>query len=175
MERIIAGRFHSKGDADAVSALIAQYVDADDICIFQNNPPGQHDAFVGGGDEYMDPDATGAGKASAWTALAGGLAGGAIGAAGGPVVAIAAAATGAMAGAMGGAMAGLGDKNGAPHITERRVGGVMLSVRIAAPMNQERVIASLRAGGAADIEEASGEWLDGDWTDFDPVAAPRLV
>jgi hypothetical protein len=51
----------------------------------------------------------------------------------------------------------------------------MMSVRIAKPANEERVIATLRAEGAADIEQAYGEWRDGDWTDFDPVAAPRLV
>jgi hypothetical protein len=56
-----------------------------------------------------------------------------------------------------------------------RLGGVMLSVRIANPVNEKRVIATLRAKGAADIEQAHGEWRDGDWADFNPVAAPRLV
>ena len=28
---------------------------------------------------------------------------------------------------------------------------------------------------ARDIEQAEGQWLDGDWVDFDPVAVPRLV
>lgn len=51
----------------------------------------------------------------------------------------------------------------------------MLSVRIANPVNEKRVIATQRAEGAADIEEAHGEWRDGDWADFNPVAAPRLV
>lgn len=40
MERIIAGRFQTKDDADAVAALITQYIDTTDICIFHNNPPG---------------------------------------------------------------------------------------------------------------------------------------
>jgi hypothetical protein len=44
-----------------------------------------------------------------------------------------------------------------------RLGGVMLSVRIANPVNEKRVIATLRAKGAADIEQAHGEWRDGDW------------
>ena len=51
-----------------------------------------------------------------------------------------------------------------------RLGGVMLSVRIANPVNEKRVIATLRAKGAADIEQAHGEWRDGDWADFNPVA-----
>jgi hypothetical protein len=173
MERIIAGRFQTKDDADAVAALLAQHVAAADICIFHNNPPGQHDAFPVGGDEDEDPGAEGAHKSAAGTAVAAGLTAGAIGALGGPVVALAAAAAGAYTGSMAGAMAGLGNHGGGA--AERRPGGVMLSVRIANPANEKRVIATLRAEGAADIEQAQGKWLDGDWTDFDPVAAPRLV
>jgi S-formylglutathione hydrolase FrmB len=51
----------------------------------------------------------------------------------------------------------------------------MLSVRIANPASEKRVVAILRSKGAADVEQALGEWRDGDWTDFDPVAAPHLV
>ena len=175
MERIIAGRFQTKGDADVVAALIAQYVDTADICIFHNNPPGQHDVFAVGGDEDEDPGAEGADKSAASTAVAAGLTAGAVGALGGPVVALAAAATGAYLGSLAGAMTGLGNQDDKPRAPERRPGGVMLSVRIAKPVNEKRVIATLRAGRAADIEQAQGEWRDGDWVDFNPVAAPRLV
>ena len=161
--------------ADAVAALIAQYTDTADICIFHNNPPGQHDAYAVGGDEDEDPGAEGADKSAAGTAVAAGLAAGAIGALGGPVVALAAAGVGAYSGSLVGAMAGLGNHDDKPHGPERRPGGIMLSVRIANPVNEQRVIATLRAQGAADIEQAHGEWRDGDWTDFNPVAAPRLV
>lgn len=175
MARIIAGRFQSKDDADAAAALIAQYVDTADICIFHNNPPGQHDVFAVGGDEDEDPGAKGAGESAAGTAIAAGLTAGAIGALGGPVVALAAAAIGAYTGSLAGAVAGLGDHDDKLRAPRRRPGGVMLSVRIAKPANEKRVIATLRAKGAADIEQAQGEWRDGDWTDFDPVAAPRPV
>ena len=175
MDRIIAGRFQTKDGADAVAASIAQYIDTTDICIFHNNPPGQHDAFVVGGDEDEDPGAEGADQSAASTAVAAGLAAGAIGALGGPVVALAAAATGAYVGSLGGAMHGLGNHDDKPHAPKRRPGGVMLAVRIAKPVNEKRVIAALRAGRAADIEQAQGEWRDGDWVDFNPVAAPRLV
>jgi hypothetical protein len=175
MERIIAGRYQTKGDADAVAALIAQYIDTADICIFHNNPPGQHDAFAVGGDEDEDPGAEGAGKSAGSTAVAAGVTAGAIGALGGPVVALAAAAIGAYSGSLVGAMHGLGNDDAKPRAPERRPGGVMLSVRIANPVNEKRVIATLRAEGAADIEQAQGEWRYGDWADFDPVAAPRLV
>ena len=175
MERIIAGRFPTKGDADAAAASMSPYVDAADICIFHNNPPGQHDAYPAGGDEDEDPGAEGAGTSAAGTAVAAGLAAGAVGALGGPVVALAAAATGAYIGSLAGAMGGLGDAGDKPHASDRRPGGVMLSVRIATPVNEKRVIAALRTHGAADIERADGLWRDGDWTDFNPVAAPQLV
>jgi hypothetical protein len=175
MDQIIAGRFQTKSDADAVAALMSAYVDTADICIFHNNPPGQHDAYEVGGDEDEDPGAEGAGKSSAGTAAAAGLAAGAAGALGGPIVALAAAATGAYVGSMGGAMAGLGNDETGSRGPERRPGGVILSVRIASPANEKRVIDALRAQGAADIEQAQGEWRDGDWADFNPVARPRLV
>ena len=175
MERIIAGRFQTKGDADAAAALLSPYVEAADICIFHNNPPGQHDVLDTGGDEDEDPGAEGAGSSAAGTAVAAGLTAGAVGALGGPVVALAAAATAAHLGSLAGAMNGLGDAGDKPHATDRRPGGVMLSVRIATPANEKRVIAALRGQGAADIEEADGHWRDGDWTDFNPVAAPHLV
>jgi hypothetical protein len=72
-------------------------------------------------------------------------------------------------------MAGLGQDDAKPRVPERRPSGIILSVRIAMPMNEQRVIASLRAEGAEDIEQALGVWRDGAWTDFDPVAAPHLV
>lgn len=175
MERIIAGRFETKDDADAAATLLAGFVETSDICIFHNNPPGQHDALPLGGDESADPDAEGAQKSAAGTALAAGLTAGAIGALGGPVVAIAAAGIGAYSGSLVGAMQGLGEdevKTGAP---DRRPVGVMLSVRIAEPQDEKRVIDTLRAQGAADIERAQGTWSAGDWSDFDPVARPQLV
>jgi len=175
MDRIIAGRFETIDAADSAAALIARYIDTPNICIFHNNPPGQHDTYFIGGDEDEDPGAEGAGRSAAAMAVAGGLAAGAIGTLGGPVVALAAAAAGAVSGSLVGAMAGLGHDGVEQRAPERRPGGVMLSVRIAKPTNEERVIASLRAEGAKDIEQALGEWCDGDWADFDPIAVPRLV
>jgi hypothetical protein len=175
MERIIAGRFETKTIADSVAAVLRNYMDEDDICIFHNSPPGQHDAYPAGGDEDEDPGAEHADGTAAGSAVAGGLAGGAIGALGGPVGAIAGAAVGAYTGSLIGAMSGLGDENGASGTVDRRPGGVMLSVRIGSPVDEQRVIDTLRKEGAADIERADGMWVDGDWADFDPVAKPRLV
>jgi len=175
MERIIAGRFETKDRADAAAAILWQHVAAADICIFHNNAPGQHDVFPVGGDEDEDPGAEGAAGTAAGGAVAGGLAAGAIGALGGPVVALAAAAAGAYAGSLAGAMHGMEDGEDAPSSPERRPAGVILSVRIADASIEKRVIATLGEQGAADIEQASGEWSNGDWTDFDPVAVPQLV
>jgi hypothetical protein len=175
LQRIIAGRFKTKGDADSVAVLLAQFTDTANICIFHNNPPGQHDAHAIGGDEDADPGAEGAENPAVGTALGAGLAAGAIGALGGPVIALAAAATGAYVGSLGGALHGLGNDDDKPHAPYKRPGGIILSVRIADPLNENRVIDTLRAGGAADIEQADGEWLEGDWVDFDPVAVPLLV
>src|SRR5688572_22988184 len=107
MERIIAGRFQTKDDADAVAALITQYIDSADICIFHNNPPGQHGALAIGGDVPVDPGADGAGQTAAGAAVAAGLTAGTVGGVlGGPGVALAAAATGAYVGSLAGALAG---------------------------------------------------------------------
>ena len=52
-DRIIAGRFATKADADAVAQQILRYVDDDDLSIFHNNPPGQHGKSVFGDDEEI--------------------------------------------------------------------------------------------------------------------------
>ena len=175
MERIIAGRFETRSGADAVATLLVQYIKQDDICIFHNSAPGQHDATPIGGDEKTDPGATGAGESAVNMAVAGGLTGGAIGASGGPVGVFAGASVGAFVGSLAGAAVGLGDPATTPKLLERRPGGVMLSVRIANAPDENRVIDTLRTQGAADIERARGTWLDGDWQDFNPVEAPNLV
>jgi hypothetical protein len=175
MDRIIAGRFATKTNADIAAGLLAPYAAASDICIFHNNPPGQHDVHELGGDEDEDPGATGADTSSAATAVAAGLTAGAMGAMGGPVVALAAAAVGAYTGALVGAVDGMGKQEDQPRPADRRPGGVMLSVRIANAWNEQNVISVLRATGAMDIEQAEGTWVNGDWSDFNPVAAPRLV
>ena len=91
MEHIIAGRFQTKAKADAAAAAIVRYVDRTDICIFHNNPPGQHGTLMAGGAEVVDPGSKSAGESAVGTALAAGLTAGVIGLVGGPVTALAAA------------------------------------------------------------------------------------
>ena len=175
MEHIIAGRFQTKAKADAAAAAIVRYVDRGDICIFHNNPPGQHGSLRMGGDENVDPGSEVAEVSATSTALAAGVAAGVIGLAGGPVTALAAAGVAAYTGSLVGTLGGLGEDGQSPQLPHRRPAGVILAVRIARPGNEEFVINDLRHGGAEDIEQADGEWRDGDWVDFNPAQEPRLI
>jgi len=150
-------------------------VAATDICIFHNNPPGQHDVRNEGGADDEESGTDGAGRSAAGMAVAGGLAAGAIGAVAGPIGALAAAGTGAYLGSFAGAIERLGDTEETPPVPDLRPGGVILSVRTVNSENEAWVVSVLRAQGAAGIEQAMGEWDDGDWTNFDPTAVPQLV
>ncbi len=179
MDHIIAGRFPTKAKADAAAAMIVRYVDRKDICIFHNNPPGQHGILKMGGDENTSPGSGAAEETSATTALAAGLTAGAVAGAagliGGPVVALAAAGVAAYTGSLVGSLEGSEEGQPSRPLPSRRPAGVILAVHIARPANEEFVIDDLRVSGAEDIEEAEGVWRDGDWVDFNPVQAPRLV
>lgn len=175
MDHIIAGRFETKAKADAAAAIITRYVDQHDICIFHNNPPGQHGVLPMGGDEEASPGADKAQDSSATAAIAAGLVAGAIGLAGGPVTALAAAGVAAYTGSLLGSMEGASE-NGAPGtLPVARPAGVIIAIRIALPANEKLVIDALRIFGAEDIEKAEGEWRDSDWVDFNPIQAPRLI
>ena len=174
MEHIIAGRFQTKAKADAAAAEIVRYVDRTAICIFHNNPPGQHGTLMAGGAEVVDPGSKSAGESAVGTALAAGLTAGVIGLVGGPVTALAAAGVAAYTGSLVGAMGGMGNEQ-SHQLPNLRPAGVILAVRIARSASEKFVIADLRNCGAEDVEQAEGEWRDGDWVDFNPVQVPRLV
>lgn len=174
MENIIAGRFETKAKADAAAAAIVRYVDRTDICIFHNNPPGQHGTPVKIAEQNENAGSEADEKSAVSTALAAGLSAGAIGMAGGPVVALAAAGVAAYTGSLIGAMGGMQDEQ-SHQLPNLRPAGVILAVRIARASSEKFVIADLRIGGALDIEKAEGEWSDGDWIDFDPVQEPHLI
>ncbi|MEQ1515398.1 MAG: hypothetical protein ABL931_02790, partial [Usitatibacteraceae bacterium] len=168
MDHIIAGRFETKAKADAAAAAIVRYVERSDICIFHNNPPGQHGSLMADGAEESNPGMEADGKTAVTTALAAGLAAGAIGMAGGPVVALAAAGVAAYGGSLVGAMGGMQDEQ-SRQLPRLRPAGVILAVRIARPASEKFVIGDLRSNGAQDLEEADGQWRDGDWIDFNPA------
>lgn len=191
MERIIAGRFSTKAEADRAARRILVYIADQDVCIFHNNPPGQHGVSVFGDDAPIQiandraqkaSEETAAEVSSVATAVVAGVVAGAVALTVAPLVPIVALAAAGI-GSYGGSLAGALDSvdNVTPHAhhassePSERKGGVMLAVRIAHVSTQSRVIKDLEMGGAADIEQAEGEWNDGDWTDFNPRAIPYPV
>lgn len=174
MEQIIAGRFETKAKADAAAAALVRYIDRTDICIFHNNPPGQHGTTTTGEEGVTNPGLEADGDSAVSSAVTAGLAAGAIGLAGGPVVALAAAGVAAYTGSLIGAMGGMQDEQ-SEQLPNLRPAGVILAVRIARSGGEKFVIGDLRTAGAEDIERAEGEWRDGDWVDFNPVQEPHLI
>jgi hypothetical protein len=177
MSHIVAGNFASKTQADsAIEALRSAGIEADHICTFGINPPGQHATYPIGGDEYVSPGATGAGS----SALTGAAIGGAIGLGAGiaalpiagPVGVVGGAGIGAYVGSLAGALKTMGEdeENGLPREADAaRPAGVLVAVET--PLALERAFAAdlLRQRGARDVEETEGTWRDGTWVDFDPT------
>jgi hypothetical protein len=52
-----------------------------------------------------------------------------------------------------------------------RPGAVLVAVHAPEPQAQECALITLVSAGAGSIETADGTWRDGQWIDFDPVAA----
>jgi hypothetical protein len=173
MANIIAGRFQTEVEARSAAESLSNMISEDDYCIFFNNQPGAHDSDRDAGSSG-DEDA---GKGAATGAASGGVVAGTIGTlVGGPAVGAIAAAVGGYTGSLAGTAGGLpkegeGTKK-APH---PRSAGMMLAIHVANTDHTQRIIEHLRSHGAADIETAEGEWTNGNWTDFDPVASPQLV
>lgn len=158
MERIVTGRLQTKEDAAAVAALIGEYINTADICIFPNNSPGHRDAFVL--QEFEDKNS---------------LADDVVGAHHGQVVPLAAESSNAYSGPLVGAMAEQGVYDDKSRAQEHRPDGVMVSVRITNPKNESLVIGAMQAAGAADIDPAHGHWRDGEWANFILTVASQPV
>jgi len=176
MEKIIAGNFQTSVQADrAREALLGAGFDHRDISIYHNNPPGQHGTYPIGGDENADPESKGTATGAATGGLAGAAAGAAIGGVvGGAIGAVAGAGVGAYAGSFGGAMVGSGDGD-TSEPPQRRPAGIMVAVRAEDEGKRDSAIRAMKAQTPVAIEEAEGTWENGEWTDFDPVATPKLV
>ena len=160
MDHIIAGRFETKVKADVAAAAIVRYVDRADICVFHNNPPGQHGTGLSSGESETNPRVAAEGGTTAATAMAAGLTAGVVGMAGGPVVALAAAGVAAYTGSLVGAMGGMQDEQ-SRELPNLRPAGVILAIRIPGLGIERFVINDLRNAGAKDIEQADGQWRDG--------------
>ena len=86
-------------------------------------------------------------------------------------------ALGAYTGSFLGTMSKLGDSGDAErlHASPGRPGGEMVAVRVLNDEAERTAIEVLRAHGAQDIERHEGEWRNGQWVDFDPVAPPATI
>jgi hypothetical protein len=176
MDKIIAGSFDSSVKAgEAAQALLNAGFPQSDVSTYHNNAPGQHGFFPIGGDEDADPESKGAEKTALQAAVVGSVIGAGVGAAvAGPIGAVAGAGVGAYTGALGGALSKLGDEE-TTLPPARRPAGIMVAVKPQQDESADKVIALMREHGAVAIEEAEGEWKDGQWADFDPLAVPHVV
>jgi hypothetical protein len=192
MATIIAGRVETQARADDLMAqLQSGGIAADDMQVFYVNPPGQHGTYPIGGDMEADPGTEEASLGQASGIAAGAAAGLAAGAVAGaaipplaPIIAVAMAGVGAHVGGMAGALASTRTPHDEKKETETRApdtdaadtrrGGMMLAVRVDAA-TEKKVIDVLMAAGAEDLERAEGDWQDGQWVDFDPLAPPHKI
>lgn len=196
MTTIIAGRFQQQEEVQhAIAALEQAGFARSAISTFYVNPAGQHDAYPIGGDRNDSPGAKETGSGLAAGVATGGAVGAAVGAATAPVTgplgAIAGGAVGAHLGALVGTLHKLEpdghgeDENPVPvrsagMLVAVAVGARSTSVSVdpresATGADETTAVSTLRLLGATELERAQGTIVDGDWQDFDPVAAPHLL
>ena len=192
MATIIAARVETQQRADELMTQLQSHgVAADDMQAFYVNPPGQHGTYPIGGDVAVDTgtEESSLGQASGVAAgAAAGLAAGAVAGAAipplAPIIAVALAGVGAHVGGMAGALAATRTSHEEKQETETstpdadavdmRRGGMTLAVRVG-PANEKVVIDLLSAAAVEDLERAQGDWQEGQWVDFDPLAPPHKV
>jgi hypothetical protein len=180
MPNIIAAHFDDFAHAEAALSDLAasKSIDATDIDHVVLGPPGRHDRYPIGGDEDADTRAAKGDKGAMNGAAIGTAAGVVTGVASsvvlGPLGAAASAAAGAYGGSLAGALGKMGG-SGAENAPPPRPAGVMVMVH--APNWEHRALAlnAFDKNGARSIEEAEGQWRDGTWVDFNPVATPRWL
>jgi len=180
---IIAGRLDEQSKVEKVVEQLQRAGFArEHISSFYVNPQGQHDVYPIGGDRQESPGAKEAGKGMA----AGAATGAAVGIAAAPLLGPVGPAAGGMVGAyVGGLIGGLsqmkekGDpgerSEDAPNAQPIREAGMLVAVAVDDPAQEEHAIDMLRAAGASDIERAEGTIDNGDWSDFNPLAAPDRI
>lgn len=170
MAIIVGGIFGNITQAEEAQEDLLQHgFHRHDLSLFHVNAPGQHDTFPVGGDQDADPQA----QDSHVDATKGAVVGAAMGvaAATAGAAALAAAAVGAYVGSFSGVLGGLPDSTRVPQ----RRAGVMLAVNAVDANREQRALELLQCHQAQDIERAEGDWGNGQWVDFDPVAIPNLV
>ena len=182
MARIVAGLFEDQVAAESAIRLLRERgVERLDVTTFVVNPPGMHHGLPLGGDEPSDPGA----RQGESGALKGAAVGGAVGIAAGllatplvgPVAIAAGIGAGALVGSVAGATHAMGERSDELAVAQMptaRPGGVMVAVNTG--QNEDaRIVDALEVSGATLVEEAEGEWVGGEWLDFDPVQPPQHV
>jgi len=175
---IIAGGFTTNAAAEhALQRLVAAGVNADNLCTFRVNPPGEHAGLPTGGDRPKSPGAKEAGGGAARGAAVGAVAGAAAGAVASTVLGPVAIAGGAGVGAYTGALVGaLGSMDRRTHRDELRPAENLVCVNVGErEISEARAVEIFETCGAIQVERAQGTWSSGQWSDFDPVAPPHLI
>ncbi len=184
MTRIVAARFDTFEAAEQVAATLhgARFA-PDAVSVFFVTQPGAHGNFPIGGDRTDDPAAKQSPKGAIIGAIGLGLVGLVVGftirygLGISSWVLFVTTLLGAYIGSLLGAL--IATKHRRPvrapgRPTGRRQAGVMTAVRVEADTEGEAV-RILRDAGGQDIEQADGQWRDGQWVDFDPVHSPVLT
>jgi len=187
MAIIVSGWFETQSRADeAMTALIDEGFQYDEVHSFYVSPPGQHsDLPLSDLSSHEHSEGTKeAGKGAVKGAAVGaavGVAAGAVAAAAtaplGPAAVVAGAGVGAYVGSLAGGAAASRDSRIEEATREEpidRPAGAMVSV-YTDRHGEARAIGVLRDQGARGIERAEGQWIDGKWADFDPHVPPRLI
>ncbi|WP_183440559.1 hypothetical protein [Pseudoduganella violacea] len=182
MGTILAGHFQLQDEIDAArQALHAAGFADQQISSFFLNPPGQHDTFGPGGDRARSPGAKDTPAGLAKGAAAGGVIGAAVGAVTAPVTGPLGPVVGGLLGAHVGSLYSFAEMKeaGAPEAggenrAPPRPPGMLIAVAVTA-QSEAAALAVLRRLGAHHLERAEGTIVAGDWRDFDPLSAPRLV
>ncbi|HEY5366789.1 MAG TPA: hypothetical protein VIL19_09965 [Casimicrobiaceae bacterium] len=177
MSKIAAAVFADQASADdAMDALSGLGVGPPDVETFVLNGPGRHGQLPMGGDEDADSDARQGDRGALRGAAVGSAVGVVAGAPSIPVIGpmglAGGLAAGAYAGALAGALSSMGERRNEPSL---RPSGVMVAVNLDHARSDDKVLDAMYDSGAQMIERAQGEWTDGHWSDFDPVAHPQHV
>lgn len=194
MASIIAGRFTDYPAAQrAEGVLLSRGLKHEDVCLYYVNPPGRHARTPIGGDHMSDAASHRTPRGSIAGVAVGAVIGAGVGigiASGetlstipGALLVIVAALIGGLSGALGGALlrtrepappprAPSENPSGAGQDPAVREPGVLLAAHVEDGAARQQVADLLRTVGARDVEQAQGNWRNGEWADFDAVRAP---
>jgi hypothetical protein len=180
MSTIIAAGFDVLADAErAEQRLKDAGISADYICKFRVNPPGEHAKLAIGGDHGASAGArhahAGAAKGAAIGAAVGLAAGAAVAPFLGPAGVAAGVGVGAYTGSLVGSLKEI-DTEPQPDISDVRPAETLVAVNIdGAGVDEDTVVRTFEECGARQIERAQGQWVDGEWADFDPTTSPQVI